>query len=280
MDTAWTLELDACLLRPDHKAAVVAFTLPSCSASPPEAKSRDIVDPLKYQDWWHAVRALPPQPWSLSVDRHDAALCHDLLHTAKRFRAPCSIRTVRPYVSAQSLQYLKIRKLLRSDLAAATSAQSRLLLRSILDSWKRRGDTVPNRTQDSTALDKHIAVLLRMHRLFADCVRSQIRASKRAYIEELGAAFASATAAKDIKALYAALRCLVPSASKRRSTASGAAVVRADGRPFPDHASRAAGWASYFADIEGGHPVSWESLVCEQVDRIFEGRAAPPPALN
>ena len=122
--------------------------------------------------------------------------------------------------------------------------------------------------------------MLRLFRLAADCIRSQIRGSKKAYIEELGATFAAATTAKDIKALYAALRCLVPSASKRRSSTAGTAVLRPDGRPFADHASRAEGWALYFAGIEGGRPVSWDSLASNEVGRILEGQAAPPPALH
>ena len=85
VDSAWTLELDACLLRPDHKAAVVAFTLPASAAASPIAKVRDDIDPLQLHDWRNAISALPPQAWNLSVDCHDSALCRDLLSTASVF---------------------------------------------------------------------------------------------------------------------------------------------------------------------------------------------------
>ena len=280
VDSAWTLDLDACLLRPDHKAAVVAFTLPASVDAPPAAEVRTDIDPLQLHDWREAVSALPPQPWNLSVDCHDSALCRDLLGTARRYRAPGRVRAVRPYVSAQSLQYLALRKHLRADISAASALHRRLWLRAVFLCWRCRGDAVAVDVAPLAALDRHIAILLRLFRLAADCVRSQIRGSKKAYIEELGATFAAATTAKDVKALYAALRCLVPSASKRRNTTAGTAVLRPDGQPFADHASRAEGWALYFAGIEGGRPVSWDSLTSKQVDRILEGQAAPPPALH
>ena len=226
VDSAWTLDLDACLLRPDHKAAVVAFTLPASVDAPPAAKVRTDIDPLQLHDWREAVSALPPQPWNLSVDCHDSALCRDLLGTARRYRAPGRVRAVRPYVSAQSLQYLALRKHLRADISAASALHRRLWLRALFLCWRCRGAAVAVDVAPLAALDRHIAVLLRLFRLAADCVRSQIRGSKKVYIEELGAIFAAATTAKDVKALYAALRCLVPSASKRRNTTAGTAVLR------------------------------------------------------
>ena len=288
---AWTVELDACLRHLDHKAAVVQLRVPitACIRSPSDLQVN--IAPASETSWCQALSCVPPQPWALSVDLHDARLACDFRGTAKRFRQPAGPRPTRSYVTAQTVQFLALWKHVRALLRDGSRQRDRAILRILFASWRVRTSSglpleacLQVHCVSQVPVIRHFDVAIALHwRAFlslAQCIRSQVRASKRAYLEELGELFAAATTSGDTHRLHVALRSLVPSTAKKKRLGNGAAVLRPDGLPFASPQERAVGWSHYFASIEGGELQDWPALRARQADLLASSKMTPDPDLE
>ena len=168
---------------------------------------------------WIAMRMLWPVIW---------------FGTARRFRARPEPRPCRSYVAPQILQYLALRKHRRSDLDKASRARSMLSVRIVFALWRRdRQADARLHASALASLDRHIAIQCRDFQSIAACIRQQIKACKTAYLEELGTVFAHRSTAKDVRALYEALRSLVPGIAKKGKLSGGVAVLGGGGGRSP-----------------------------------------------
>ena len=289
--SAWTIDLDACLRHLDHKAAAVQLRMPLTAPTRSPTDPQMDVAPAHEAAWCRALSCVPPQPWSLSVDVHNDRLSRDFRGTAKRFRRQPGPRPRRSYVTAQTVQFLGLRKHLRALIRDGSQQRDRAIIRLLFSSWRMAtssgsalGDCllVHSRSQIPVICHADVAVALhwRAFSALAQCIRRQVRASKRAYLDELGKVFAQATTTGDIHQLHTALRSLVPSTAKKKRLGNGTAVLQPDGLPFAGPQDRAIGWSHHFASIEGGRLLDWSALRSRQAELLSAAKATEDPDLG
>ena len=285
--------------RPDHAAPVVDLRYTKTSVvSWAHTGARLNVAPESGHAWLMAVSQVPSFPWNLSVDSHSVALTKSLHTAARPFRVDKSRRSQRPFVGPAIRQALALRKHLRAQLAHCESHRTIACVSAFFQLWKAEiGFQKPTCADLRAApiasfcpvlracsslprLDVAIALHWRAFRQTAQLVKRLLRAAKTAYVDELGRALAQAAETFDAAAAYAALKSLVPAVRKRSSIAPAVPLLDVNGRPFGDHAARAAGWSDHFGHIEGGQSTTWESLRDRHVAHCRASRDLPSPGLQ
>ena len=277
--------------RPDHFAPVVEFAYTRAYTLESKQVSRLAVDPACVQAWNEAVAAVPPVPWSLSVDAHEAALTKALHHRARPYKAHRSRRPSRPFVGPAILEALQLRRHLKGNLQRATARQNSLILGILFGLWRTavrldlcrdtfsNTSSLPRSTCELGQLDFCLALDLRAYQQVAILVRKLLKAAKAAYMEELGMTLTRAAENHDAAQAYQALRALVPAVRKKSSVAPAVPLLAKDGHAFADGCDLAQGWMRHFGDIEGGVATTWDSLGAVHLGRCRRAKQGQAPGL-
>ena len=179
-------------------------------------------------------------------------------------------------MSQPILEGLALRKHLRGVLAQLECHVRRITLAACFRGWK--GGV--GRCRELAAIRRSRAVHYRAYAVAAAHVRALLRAAKAAYLDELGCAFAGASLDKDVKALFKALKGLVPALRSSPGFRLASLVKEGPGAPFADSAEAAVGWSKHFGAPEGGLLVDWKALEADYIEHAAAQRHLPPPSLH
>ena len=266
-------DFDHLLSHSDHDAVCVSLRLRCVSKGrQPAAPRRLHVDPAVQAVWQAEVAAAPLAPWACSVDSHQCQLSATLRTASRR----CALDGfplsggVKPFVTSEVLQGLRLRKHLRRVLRAEEGCHTSAFLRVAFQAWQAGISRDPSDIElrlSAAKATRHLlsrlrvacALHLRAFALAASQTRA-LRAAKAAYLDELGLIFEGASREKDTKTLFAALKSLVPSLRGGKGFRCAFSVRDEHGLPFPDLERAAAGWSQHFGKAEGGVLVSREFL--------------------
>ena len=198
---------------------------------------------------------------------------------------------VKPFVTSEVLQGLRLRKHLRRVLRAAEGCHTSAFLRVAFQAWQAGISQDPSDTElrlSAARATRHLlpglrvacALHLRAFALAASQTRALLRAAKAAYLDELGLIFEGASKEKDTKTLFAALKSLVPSLRGGKGFRCALSVRDEHGLPFPDLERAAAGWSQRFGKPEGGVLVTRESLEDQYIHHAEAQRHLEAPCLE
>ena len=240
---------------PDHRAAVVTLSIavPGRRATPTFQRlqqrnaSQVRTEICKLSS---SLAQATQIPWGVNVHQHVAKLNAQVRSACPR-TGP-QRRQLKPFLSQSTFELMRSLTSKQATLKGLDEACNKFQLGPFFAAWSGRAHTRLRKCRFARA-----RAVLQVRALQAT-LRLHLRQDKRRYLCDMADKFAHAVTERDQKALYAALQCLRPTASKGKSKPWGSlqVLLRPDGAPTADFADRQQLFRDTFAKQEGGWQVT------------------------